>query len=325
MTKTRIISSAAAVVLVALAAAPVSALSVEVNGPIRLGDIVEATVSAGSSVDAVQVELRRDHGVVGKTWAFKLPDATDWVALLGIPSWGAPGSYMITAYSYDLKGDRLGDYRVRRAAVSVEVTARRFRAEEIPLSGAMTDLRRTDSEQRREESRVLTELLRSTNTAAVHALHNFRLPIDTDRRTSYFGDRRTFVYQDGGRASSIHHGIDFGAPVGAPVYAAAGGRVVMARHRIITGNTVVLEHLPGIYTLYYHMDRIDAEVGTVIKGGTQLGTVGSTGLATGPHLHWEMRAAAVPVDPEQFLKRPILDISRDSDNIVDQLETHERR
>ena len=80
----------------------------------------------------------------------------------------------------------------------------------------------------------------------------------------------------------------------------------MARSRIVTGDTVVIEHLPGVYSLYYHLDEIFVEEGEEIAVEALIGTVGSTGLATGPHLHWEIRVAGVPVSPEDATKQALL-------------------
>ena len=81
----------------------------------------------------------------------------------------------------------------------------------------------------------------------------------------------------------------------------------MAEDRIITGLSVVLEHLPGVFSLYYHLDSMDVSEGDLVSTGTTLGTVGSTGLSTGPHLHWELRVSGVAVDPNRHLERPLID------------------
>jgi murein DD-endopeptidase MepM/ murein hydrolase activator NlpD len=80
----------------------------------------------------------------------------------------------------------------------------------------------------------------------------------------------------------------------------------MARDRIVTGNTVVIEHLPGVFSLYYHLDSIGVDEGDVVEQGERIGTVGMTGLATGPHLHWEIRVGGVPVAPEEASRVPLL-------------------
>ena len=85
----------------------------------------------------------------------------------------------------------------------------------------------------------------------------------------------------------------------------------MAQFRIITGFTVVVEHLSGVYSLYYHLARLDVAAGERVAAGTAVGTVGSTGLATGPHLHWEVRAAGVAVDPDVLVTTPLVDIPDD--------------
>jgi murein DD-endopeptidase MepM/ murein hydrolase activator NlpD len=96
-------------------------------------------------------------------------------------------------------------------------------------------------------------------------------------------------------------------PTGTEVRACAAGGVVLARERIVTGNTVILEHLPGVYSLYYHMDSIAVSEGLVVEEGALLGESGSTGLATGPHLHWEIRVSGENADPDVFLSRPLID------------------
>ena len=82
----------------------------------------------------------------------------------------------------------------------------------------------------------------------------------------------------------------------------------MASERIITGFTVVIEHLPGLYSLYYHLDSLSVREGQRVSQGDRIGTVGSTGLATGPHLHWEVRSAGVAVDPDLLVKRSLIDL-----------------
>ena len=85
------------------------------------------------------------------------------------------------------------------------------------------------------------------------------------------------------------------------------GKVVLAQNRILTGNSIVLEHFPGIYSLYYHMDSLNVEEGDRVAAGANLGTLGATGLVTGPHLHWELRVNTIPVDPMKYLDRGLID------------------
>jgi len=79
----------------------------------------------------------------------------------------------------------------------------------------------------------------------------------------------------------------------------------MAENRISTGFTVVIEHLPGVYSLYYHLDALLAGEGETVRTGSLIGRSGNTGLATGPHLHWEFRVNGEAADPDWFTGRVI--------------------
>ena len=180
----------------------------------------------------------------------------------------------------------------------VTVGPRDFLAEDIPLSTNLTALRVEPSPRKDEEARVYAEILGRVDPDGIWLDGPFLRPVASDRRTSRFGDRRRYLYATGGTAAAIHAGIDFAAPTGTPVVAAGRGRVVLAADREVTGKTVVLEHLPGVYTVYMHLDSLSVAPGAVLERGARLGTVGSTGLATGPHLHWELRVRGIACDPE---------------------------
>lgn len=102
----------------------------------------------------------------------------------------------------------------------------------------------------------------------------------------------------GPRGARFHSGIDFIAPVGAPIVAAAAGRVVVAGlDPSGWGNTVVVEHVRGVRTLHAHLSRIDVRPGQLVTVGAPLGLVGASGNATGPHLHFEVLVRGAAVDP----------------------------
>ena len=101
--------------------------------------------------------------------------------------------------------------------------------------------------------------------------------------------------------AKFHHGIDVGAEQGSPVLAARSGTVTYAAERGTYGNLVVVDHGDGVETRYAHQSAIDVAVGERVVQGAQLGAVGSTGLSTGPHLHFEVRVDGHSVDPAQFL------------------------
>ena len=99
-----------------------------------------------------------------------------------------------------------------------------------------------------------------------------------------------------------HSGTDFAADAGTPVIAAAAGRVAYVGLLTTRGNSVIIDHGVGVFTAYHHLSRIDVGVGEYVSQGEQVGLVGMTGLATGPHLHWELVVGGINVDPVSWTK-----------------------
>ena len=113
------------------------------------------------------------------------------------------------------------------------------------------------------------------------------------RITSHFGYRRHPILG----FSRLHAGVDFGAGWGSPIVAAADGQVVRAGWAGGYGRQVRIAHGDGLMTSYSHMSSIVAEAGTIVRAGQLVGYVGSSGLSTGPHLHYEVRRYGAPVNP----------------------------
>lgn len=116
--------------------------------------------------------------------------------------------------------------------------------------------------------------------------------------TSSYGTRRHPVTGD----VRLHAGIDFGAAAGTPIRAAAGGVVTFAGVATGYGNTVIVDHGGATTTLYAHQSALAVRTGQAVAAGQTLGSVGATGLATGPHLHFEVRTAGGPQDPVGWLR-----------------------
>ena len=120
-----------------------------------------------------------------------------------------------------------------------------------------------------------------------------RTPVDGAHETSGFGLRLHPILG----YSRLHQGTDFGAPTGAPIMAAAAGKVTFAGWHGGHGNYVQVLHRPGLMTAYGHMSRFAVKPGATVVQGQVIGFVGSTGLSTGPHLHYEVWVNQKPVDP----------------------------
>ena len=102
--------------------------------------------------------------------------------------------------------------------------------------------------------------------------------------------------------SVAHAGLDFAAPVGAPILAAAAGVVVVAGRHPGYGNQVDIDHGDGLVTRYAHASKLDVVAGEIVRQGQKIAEVGSTGRSTGPHLHFEVRVDGVARDPLPWLR-----------------------
>jgi murein DD-endopeptidase MepM/ murein hydrolase activator NlpD len=127
----------------------------------------------------------------------------------------------------------------------------------------------------------------------------FRLPLKDVTTGGNFGRRRVL----NGQARSPHSGVDFPAAAGTPVFASQNGKVVLAEELYYSGNTVVIDHGYGIYTMYCHLSKIGVAAGDAIKAGDELGQVGATGRVTGPHLHWALTIQHARVNGMQIVAR----------------------
>jgi murein DD-endopeptidase MepM/ murein hydrolase activator NlpD len=229
-------------------------------------------------------------------------ERTLWAALLAVPSTvGAQTGYIrIQGLPENLPGQQ------EIGKIPFVIKDRDFTSEVIDLDQRNTEIRTVPDPQKTRETEELWNILSRTGRE-IYAEEAFVSPVTGTRRTSFYGDRRVFRYVSGSTDTSIHAGIDYGVGRGAPVSACAPGKVLLARPRIVTGNSVIIEHLPAVYSLYYHLDSIAVAEGDMVVPGTLLGESGSTGLATGPHLHWEIRVSGENTDPDACMARPLLD------------------
>ncbi|GHU13931.1 hypothetical protein FACS1894161_4300 [Spirochaetia bacterium] len=225
-------------------------------------------------------------------------------AILAIPTTAKPGEALI----------RVGSEEDALAELAFTIESRAFRTETLVLSQTMSDILSVPDPQKTRESEHLWQILSHTGNE-VFSPGNFVMPVNSQVQTSLFGGRRVYRYPDGQTGTSIHAGVDYRAREGTPITVCAPGRVVFAAPRIVTGNTVIIEHMPGVYSLCYHLSKISLAEGQIVAAGDPLGNAGSTGFSTAAHLHWEIRVAGENTDPEVFMNRNILD----KDALLDKL------
>lgn len=129
----------------------------------------------------------------------------------------------------------------------------------------------------------------------------FRRPMENHLGMSAtYGGRRSY---NGGPVRSYHEGVDFSAYRGTPVLAPAAGTVVLAEFLNVRGGAVIVDHGLGVYTGYYHLSAVNAAPGQDVQAGDLLGEVGTTGLSTGNHLHWDLLVNGVWVDASAWLEQ----------------------
>lgn len=126
---------------------------------------------------------------------------------------------------------------------------------------------------------------------------NFVYPVQGGHKSSKYGRRRHPIK----RRVIHHHGVDIAAPTNAAIRAITDGIVVYADPHGGYGNFVVLKHANGLTSHYGHCNTLRVKVGQMVRGGDIVATVGSTGLSTGPHLHFEIRRNGSPFNPELLL------------------------
>jgi len=262
----------------------------------RLGESITIGVTSNETEGKLIVNGRE----IAKSKFFIVPGDSRTpgfrAAIIAVPVTAAPGDAIIKMI--DESG---GEYEI-----PITIMPREFRTETLHLSQAVTSLATDPNPEREREGERIWAIWSTTGNHIYHS-GTFSLPVTSTRRTSPFGFRRTNIYTNGRRTSSTHAGIDFGVPTGTEVYACARGRVVLSRMRILTGYSIILEHAPGIYTMYYHLDSVIAQEGDIVEMGAVIGLSGSTGFSTGPHLHWELRISGEYSDPDIFVNRPLID------------------
>ncbi len=165
-----------------------------------------------------------------------------------------------------------------------EVLRARQNAQSL-LNKANKELEKLDKEHadlEKLEDAIQADIDRLSTTGGV-APNKLSWPVTTGYVSSGYKWRRL------GGTTSFHGAIDIAASRGTPIKAAAGGVVILARYYGLAGNTVFIDHGGGMTTLYFHMDKILVNVGQTVVTGDQIGTIGTTGRSTGPHLHFEVR------------------------------------
>jgi peptidase M23-like protein len=250
-----------------------------VPGVLRTGDAVVITVETSSPVTSVEGDA---FGHPVTFW----PGAGErqWYGLFGIDIDAGAGKY-------ELEVRAASDGSAAQARMTLPVERRRVETRRIRVAERFANPPEEEGLRIKHDAELLARTLAHSLPSRLWR-GSFTAPVPGSS-TSSFG--RLTVLNDVPRGR--HRGVDFQAIEGTPVVAPNAGVVVLASDLYFTGNTVILDHGAGLFSLLAHLSRIDVEANRYVTGGEIVGQSGSTGRVTGPHLHWTMRLGGATVDP----------------------------
>jgi murein DD-endopeptidase MepM/ murein hydrolase activator NlpD len=282
------------------AAAAVKPLKIDCGGGVELrvsaaspsqGTLLVAEVRSADTLSGISGKWTDKDISFWQTTGASVPKGVSvWRALLGVDLEQAAGDY-----KFSVSGKTQDN-----AAVSCEapITVRvgKFPTERLKVAPNFVEPNPEQATKAAEDQKKLRAIYATTTTEKLWT-GPFRIPLDGVKTGGNFGKRRVL----NGKSNSPHSGVDLPSPTGTPVHAAQSGRVVLAEELYFAGNTVIIDHGFGIYTLYGHFSEIDAKVGDEVKVGEVIGKVGATGRVTGPHLHWGLEVDRARVNAMEIV------------------------
>jgi murein DD-endopeptidase MepM/ murein hydrolase activator NlpD len=250
------------------------------SGPLFPGDVVWVAVSAPPAATAV-AGTAFGRGV--RFWPAE--SAGEWQALVPIGLETTPGAYELAIQASGAGG------APATQSLRLDVRAKAFETRQLRVAPQFVEPPPAEAQRIEREARAVAAVYARTDTGRLWQ-GSFVMPVP-GRPTSSFGRLSVFNGQPRGR----HQGADFAAAIGTPVRAPNAGRVVLAMDLFLAGNTIILDHGAGLFSVFAHLSRMTVDVGTRAAQGDLLGEAGATGRVTGPHLHWAVRLGELSVDP----------------------------
>jgi murein DD-endopeptidase MepM/ murein hydrolase activator NlpD len=248
------------------------------------GDIVAIKIP-GAGLAVVE-------GRMGKaTVPFYRHASGSYTALVGADLDAKPGVMILTIKGTTTTGTE------HNSQVTLRIKPKSFKKESFSVASEFDQLSPETLERIRNDQE---EFSRAFASSAPQRLWEgaFLLPISSEV-TSPFGYRRII----NGTPRAPHTGVDLKAALGTPVVAPNHGRVALVGDFFFSGQSVVLDHGGGLYTVYFHLAESKVELGVPVRKGDVIGLSGMTGRVTGPHLHWGARLNGARIDPFELLNK----------------------
>ena len=213
---------------------------------------------------------------------------TTWKVLVGIDLETAPGTYPITI-------DAGTSRPAAKTTYSLVVRAKTFPTRTLKVDEAFVNPPASAESRIASDSARLADIWQHSSSAQLW-LGPFIRPVPNEANSA-FGTRSIY----NGQPRSPHNGADFLSPAGTPIKSPNSGEIMLADDLYYTGNTVVIDHGLGLFSLFAHLEKINVQKGQRVATGDVVGLVGATGRVTGPHLHWMVRVGSARVDPLSLL------------------------
>ena len=244
------------------------------------GEVVRIAAHANRPLTAAQ------GSIFGRTIVmWPTEDRREWQGLVGISLDAAPGTYELT-----LRAAADGNLTAT-GTKTLAVEGKPFQTRRIQVAETFANPPAAETARILRDARLLADTFAELRPERLWD-GPFTAPVP-GASTSSFG-RLTVT---NGQAGSRHQGADFRAADGTPVHAPNAGVVVVAEDLFFAGNTVIIDHGYGLYSLFGHLSRIAVQPGAHVARGDRVGDAGATGRVTGPHLHWAVRLGEVSIDP----------------------------
>lgn len=218
-----------------------------------------------------------------------LPHPTDYVGLLGIDMQDAPGTHELVV---DLQSLR----QSKQLSYNVLVVKKSFPIQKLTLPKSKVDLNAKSLARVRGEQRRVKKVLGIVSEKRLWG-QSFLEPVH-GKISGAFGRKRVI----NGQPKNPHSGEDIAAPKGTLVVAMNDGIVRLTADHFFSGKGLFIDHGLGLISMYFHLSEVSVTDGAVVRRGQAIGKVGSTGRATGPHLHWGVRLNGARVDPYSLVK-----------------------
>lgn len=222
-----------------------------------------------------------------KKFRFSRDGDDGFVAIGAVDVTAKPGTYFLAVAAGGRK---------KKIKLTVEQTV--FPTQKLTLPKDKVSLSREDARRVKREARILKKLFAKVSERIWQG--GFIMPLPNEISTE-FGTKRTMNR----KWTVIHKGLDIRGREGEEIRAANDGRVVLAEELFYGGNTVVLDHGQGIYTVYMHLSRFDVGIADPVSKGEVIGLVGMTGRATGPHLHFGVKVMSMNANPVSLVELPL--------------------